>query len=37
MAKHTANDFSETTADSWREQARGVYWARSLYHAAQGT
>ncbi len=35
MAKHIANDFSEDDCRQLAEQARGVYWARSLYHAAQ--
>jgi hypothetical protein len=34
MAKHTANDFTQDEYGQLAELARGVYWARSLFHGA---
>lgn len=34
MTKHTTNDFSEDETRQLGELARGVYWARSPFHAA---
>ncbi|HEV8190334.1 MAG TPA: hypothetical protein VGP82_02460 [Ktedonobacterales bacterium] len=34
MAKRTADDFTEAEYGQLAEVARGVYWARSLFHAA---
>jgi hypothetical protein len=35
MVKTTAEDFSEHERGRLAELARGVYWARSLFHAAR--